>query len=150
MTSQPPAQRLKDAIARIFALDTTTEFQGYWELYERTAKVSEIQELFVRIDADTGYCNIAIMGEGRIADIEGNFDGSSGSLHTFPLSSVNDIVFHYGSLPSFSRTRGASLVMLLDLTGQDESGPYWAARTLDEKEQLIEFGRSLVRYISQR
>ena len=148
MTSQPPAQRLKDAIAKIFALNTTTEFQGYWELYERTAKVSEIQELFVRIDADTGYCNVAIMGEGRIADIEGNFDGSSGSLHTFPLSSVNDIVFHYGPLPSFSRARGASLVMLVDLTGQGESGPYWAARTLDEKEQLIEFGRSLVQYIS--
>ena len=143
------AGQLAAAAAKLLALNNT-KFREYWELYLQTSETSEIQNLFVRVDEDAGYCNIAVMGAGRIADIEGDDNDNSGSMRVFPLSAVSEITLHRGSIPSLSHSQGASLVILLRLVGLDESVAYWAAHTPDQEAQLLGFARSLVQYISDK
>lgn len=143
-------EQLADAIARALALNNTGRFREYWELYKQTAEVSEVEDLFFRIEEEAGYCNMVILGDERIADIEGDDGHSSGSLRVYPLSSVSEVILHRGSLPSLRRSQGARLVVLLNLTGQDGAGPYWTALTSEEEHQLTGFARSVIRSISGR
>ena len=150
MTDLNHAGQLAEAIAKVSALPNTTKFRQYWDIYKLTAEVSDIQGLVFRIDADTGYCNIAIVGDGRIVDIEGDDGDGSGNTNIYPLRSVSEVIFHRGSLPSLRRSPGASLMVLLRLVGRDGSGPYWVAKTPEEEELLVGFGRTLVQAVSGR
>jgi hypothetical protein len=137
-------------MARVSALPNITKFHQYWDIYELIAEVSEIQGLFIRIDEDAGYCNIAIIGDGRIVDIEGDDGNGSGNTHIYSLRSVGEVLFYRGSLPSLRRSVGASLLMVTRIVGRDESGPYWGAKNPEEEELLVGFGQALVKAISSR
>lgn len=149
MAEKDLAGQLAAAAAKLLT-SNSTKFRQYWELYLQTAEPSNIQNLFVRADEDGGYCNIAVMGDGRIADIDGDDNENSGSLRIYALSTVIEVILHRGSIVSLSRSQGASLVMLIRLGGTDESLPYWAAFTPDQEVQLLEFAQSLVQYISEK
>lgn len=149
MADKDLAGKLAAAAAKLLA-SNSTNFRQYWELYLQTAETSSIQNLFVRAAEGGGYSNIAIMGNGRIADIEGDDNENSGSLRFYALSTVSEVILHRGSIKSLSRSQGASLVMLIRLGGTDESLPYWAATTPDQEVQLLEFAQSLVQYISEK
>ena len=150
MTDLNHVDQLAEALARVAALPNTTKFRQYWDIYQLTAEVSEIQGLFIRIDEDAGYCNIAIIGDGRIVDIEGDDKNGSGNTHIYPLMSVGEVLFYRGSLPSLSRSPGASLLVLTKIVGRDGSGPYWPAKNPEEEELLVGFGRALVQAVSSR
>ena len=150
MTDLNHVRQLAEARARVSALPNTTKFRQYWDIYELTAEVSDIQGLFIAIDADAGYCNIAIIGDGRIVDIEGDDGKGSGNTHIYPLRSVGEVLFYRGALPSLSRSLGASLLIVTRIVGRDESGPYWAAKNPEEEELLVGFGRTLVKAVSDR
>ena len=149
MANQDRAGQLADAVAIVLALHGT-KFRQCWDLYLQTAEISEIQGLFVRIDEDPPYFNIAIAGEGIVADIEGADGQNPGVVRIYRVSLIREVILHRGSLPSYDHSKGASLMLLLRLVGLDESGPYWAARTQDEEEQLLSFARCLVQCISTK
>ena len=129
----------------------------YWELYEATTHVSEVQAFFIRIEAQNsalvlsrgGYCNVAIIADGLLIDIEADDSDNSGSLTVQSLESVSDISIHKGSLQNLSSTRGASLVVLANRIGEEDIGLHWAAKTAEEEEHLLQFAEALVQSISK-
>ena len=148
MTNENLAEHLANEVRRILSCGNAGRFRQYWELYKQVAEITAMQGLFIRSDDGAGYFNVAIIGEGRIADIEGDESGGTGAMHVYPLSSVRELALHRGPLPSLPHSQGASLVLLLSLTGQDSSGPYWVAKTPDDEERLLSFSRSLVQLVS--
>lgn len=129
-------------------------FAEYWELYKDTAHISSVQRFFVTIDSQQrlsgGYCNVAVMGDGLLVDIEGDDSRSSGSLTVESLASVTRVSIHAESLPGLQISQGASLVLIADSIGQSDIGFHWVAKTEDEEEHLIQFAKSLVSDISNR
>ena len=133
------------------------KFQEYWELYEATIHVTEVQAFFVRSEVQEsavtpnrgGYCNVAIIADGLLIDIEADDSDNSGSLTVQSLKSVSDISIHKGSLKNLSSSRGASLVVLANRIGEEDIGLHWAAKTAEEEEHLLQFAEALVQAISK-
>ncbi len=132
-------------------------FEAYWELYEETAQVNSVQAFFVRVDADNGpygqsrgdYCNVAIIGDGLLIDIEGDDSDDSGNLSVHPLKSLSRVSLRNGPLQNLSHSQGASLVVIANQIGDEHVGPYWVAKTDDEEEHLLKFAQALVKAISK-
>ena len=150
MTHQQRAEELAHVVATELDLNENSTFGQYWELYKQTANVSNIEGLFIRTEGRSGYCNVVILGDGRIVDIEVEERARSGGLHIRPLSSVSEVHLHRGSLPQLPYSEGALLVVMLGLTGMDESGPYWAAQTRAQERKLLGFAQALIEAISDR
>ncbi len=150
MTNLSLSGHLADKVAQILSINNANRFRQYWAMYEQTAEITGIQGLIVTSEENTGYFNVAIIGDGRIVDVEGNDSEGSGSLSIYPIKSVSEVTLHQGSIPSLSHSQGASLVLLLGLVGQDESGPYWTAKPPGDAEQLLKFARTLVNLVSER
>ena len=149
MTNVNRAEQLAEAVARVLALNNTAKFRQNWDLYKQTTEVSEIKGLFIRMEEDEGYCNIAIIGDGRVVDIEGDDRDGSGDTIVFPFRAVSEVIFHRGSLPSLRRSTGALLIVIARIISREQSGPYWVAKTPEEEEQLMVFARTLVQAVSE-
>ena len=87
-------------------------FEEYWGLYEHAADKLNVQAFYVRIDSQSlfggpsRYCNVAILGDGLVVDIEGNDDSRSGRLSLERLDSITSVSIHAGSLPGLSSSQG--------------------------------------------
>ena len=144
MTNRDQSEKLEERIAEVFALYSTITFRRYWELYKQTAEISEVQGLFVHANPEESYYNVAMIGDGRLVDVEGDDSDNSGGLIIRALDLVSGITFRTRPLEGFPRTQGASLVLLTKLLGETNPGPYWVARNPVEEGRLLGFARSLV------
>ena len=150
MTNRDQAEQLDKTVAEVFALFSTNTFRRYWELYKQTADISEVQGFFIRTELQATYCNVAIIGDGRLVDVEGDDSDNSGGLSIRSLDSVCGVSVHSGPLKAFPRTQGASLVVLTKLVGETNPGAYWMAKTPEEEERLLGFVQFLVQTVSSR
>ena len=132
-------------------------FEEYWGLYESTADLSNVQTFYIQTEArnhfggsSAHYCNVAIIGDGLIVDIEGNDDTRSGRLSLERLDSITSVSIHAGALPGLSSSQGASLLVLADRAHESGVGLHWIAKTEEEEDHLLNFAQSLVQAISKQ
>ncbi len=131
------------------------KFADYWELYENTADIQSIKEFFVRIErrpyssSRRAYCNVAIIGDGLLIDIEGDDNDNTGYLTFNSLESISGIEIHLEPLRGLDSSREASLIVIANRVGEEDIGLNWVAKTEEEEEHLLQFARVLVKEISK-
>ena len=118
-------------------------FGRYWEIYKKTALISDVSAAHIVAKPEEGYLNVAIVGDGLLVDIEGEDHPSQGELSVDQIGAISGISVNVGSLAGFPKSQGASLVVVTRLRGAPNAGPYWAAWTPAEETSLMEFARSL-------
>ena len=143
--SQPnQSQRLDATVEDLLQSYNPNTFRRYWELYRRAVPLTEIRAFFVCVDPVTSYYNVAILGDDKLVDIEGDDTGGTGYVCFQSLTGIGAVVLREGQIEGFSRSQGASLVMLTRLVGETSVGPYWVARTTPEVDRLTRFATFLV------
>ena len=153
MTSRDHSEQLDRIIEQEIEGNGLHAFGRYWDLYKRTANISIIRRFFVRTEPRLlggGYCNVAIIGDDILVDIEGDDNDNSGALSLHLLKSISGVVVHSGSLPGVASSQGASLVVLAEREGVTELGFHWVAKTTEEEERLLGFTEFLVQVVSTR
>ena len=153
MTNRNRSAELDRIVARAIENIRLYAFERYWDLYKHTAEISNVRGFFVKTQSDTfrsGYCNVAIIGDGLLVDIEGDDSRNSGSLTFDSLSSITTVSIHDGPLPGLSSSNGASLVVCANRVNETEIGIHWVAKTEEEEEHLLYFSECLVREISKQ
>ena len=88
MSNGSPSSQLEQTVERSISDGRLEMFSRYWELYWRTAAVTEVDCFFVRTESRStagGYCNAAIIGDGLLVDVEGDDGDRSGSLTAHSL-----------------------------------------------------------------
>ena len=155
MSNGNKSAQLARIVERLVDENDLSTFAEYWGLYESTADLSNVQAFYVRTEAQpffagsARYCNVAILGDGLVVDIEGDDSRSTGSLTLSTLDSVMPVSLHAGPLPGLSDSQGASLVVLARSAGEADAGFHWVAKTEEEEENLLKFAQHLVRAISK-
>ena len=143
--SQPnPSQQLDATVEDLLKHYNPNTFRRYWELYRRAVPLTEVRASFVGVDPTTSYYNVAILGDGKLVDIEGDDTGGTGYVGFQSLTGIGAVVLREGQIEGFSRSQGASLVMFTRLVGETNAGPYWVARTTPEVDRLTQFTKFLV------
>lgn len=129
-------------------------FAKYWELYEETVDVSDVQRFYFTMEpqwhGNGGYCNVAIIGDGLLVDVEGDDTRRSGGLNMQTLDSVTRVSAHAGALPGIPNAQGATLIIMTDRANEHNVGIYWVAKTDEDQERLIQFTSTLVKAVSNR
>lgn len=127
--------------------DTGT-FRRHWEFYKSTGAINEVKRYYVKIDSENRYFNVAVLGDGKIVDIEGDSNNEAGGLSIRSLSAIGGVILRAGSSPTFPRAQRATLLVVTQLTGGRANGPYWFAENPEEERQLLTFIQPLVDVIS--
>ena len=138
------SQQLEQDVDQLLQSHNLSTFRYYWELYKRAFRWDEIQAYYLIIDPATTYGNVAMLGHGKLIDIDGDDSTGAGYLGIQDLASIGAVIFRRGQIEGFSHSQGASLVVFTRLIGEPDSGPYWVARTELDEERLIVFARLLV------
>ena len=144
MSEQPQTVRIDEIASEIISHDRTNMFYNYWSLYKQTAYLSDVKDFFFRSDPEEGYHNLAIIGDGKVVDIEGDDTNHSGNLGIIRLSSVARVFLRLHPFPNLAHAEDASLTLLISLLGQEGTGPYWGAKSSKEEERLRAFSRTLI------
>ena len=131
------------------------KFAQYWELYEDTTDIQSIKGFFVRTEplaryySGGGYCNVAIIADRLLIDIDGDDGDNTGSLTFHPLESVSGVEIHAEPLRGLDSSRDALLVVLANQVGEEDIGLHWVAKTEEDEEHLLAFAKTLVKAISE-
>ena len=157
MSTRDLSAQLNRIVAKAIEEHELESFEEYWGLYEEMAKVNSVKAFFVRIEKQNGrsvlrrgdYCNVAIIGDGLLIDIEADDSDDSGNLFVQPLRSISRVSVQNGPLQNLSHSQGASLVVISSRIGEEHVGPYWVAKTDEEEEYLLKFAQALVQEISK-
>lgn len=144
MDGRYQTESLNSIVADALSHGEFSSFRKYWKLYKQTTPLTEIAGFFFRSEPHEGYFNLALLGEGRVIDVEGDDKENRGNLSVIGADSVEQVIFRIEPLPNLRNGQGASLTMLLKLVGRDITGPYWAAMTPEEEERLHEFAQRLI------
>ena len=147
MVEQDRMQQLDAMVNEILERNKFESFARYWSLYKRTVVPQEAEASYIVYDSDACWCNVAIIHDNKIVDIEGEDGSDVGSLSVTDASRISGVTFRIGPLVGFSRSQGASLVVVTEIVGST-SGRFWVARTPDEEERLVQFTRYMIDLIS--
>ena len=153
MSSGGPSSQLDHMVERSIRYEHLETFARYWRLYQRTAVITEVEGFFLRIEDRSpagGYCNVAIIGNGLLVDVEGDDVDRSGTLTAHSLDAFNEVFIHIGPLRGLPSSQGARLVVVAELKGQEDAGTHWVAKTFAEEDMLLEFAAVLIGSISRR
>ncbi len=156
MSSRDRSEQLTRIVQQSIEEHRFAKFARFWELYESTTDIQRIEAFYIRTEVQDswlipnggGYCNVAIIGDGLLIDIEGDDNNGTGNLTFQTLKSVGAVEIHTSPLQGLHSSQGASLVVL---TNSDEGdiGVHWVAKTEDDEEHLLQFAQTLVRAISK-
>ena len=153
MTNSSVSAQLAADVEVVIHADRLVTFQRYWELYNRTVPISKVRRFFIRTESralGSGYCKVAIVGDGLIVDIEGDDNDRSGNLSFTPLDSIAEVSLHAGFLPGLPASQEALLVVIADREGESDLGLHWIAKTSREEERLLKFAQGLIHAMSNQ
>ena len=143
MVKQDRMRQLDVVVDELLGRHEFGSFSQYWALYKRTVIPQEAEASYLVCDPDTKWCNVAIIDNNKIIDIEGEDGSDVGSISVREVSHLSAVLFKLGPVTGYRRSQGASLVVATELIGST-SGSFWIARTRDEEEQLVQFTRFLI------
>ncbi len=153
MTNRDNSAHLTRIVENAIQEHGFSRFAQYWKLYRDTADISTVQRFFVRTESDSfypgGYCNVAVIGDGLLVDIEGDDRQSKGGLAIQSLDSITKVSIHAGSLPGLRNSQNATLIVIARRAEDTEVGPHWIATNEEEEGHLLQFAHTLVRVVSQ-
>ncbi len=157
MSTRNFSAQIASIVERAIEVHKLEKFAEYWELYADTADVQSIKGFFVKTEIQDdafgytggGYCNVAIIGDGLLIDIEGNDNDNTGSLTFQPLEAISAVRVRAGSLSGLDHSRDALLVVFVNRVGEEGVGLYWVAKTEEDEEHLLAFAKTLVKAISE-
>ena len=141
-------EQLNSVVAAISDEYRLPTFNDLWELRRQVLGDTPVRRFYVR--AESGYANVGVLTDSLVLDIEGHEAESSNDVAVIPISHLSDIVFHKGPIATLPDSVGAELVVIADITGIEGAGYHWMAKTEQEQEYLIQFGKALVEAISNR
>ena len=67
-------------VAELLSGHSLDTFRRYWALYERAVAVQNVQAFYLKIEPEQGYCNFAVVGDGKVVDVEGDDSNGSGGI----------------------------------------------------------------------
>ncbi len=147
MAGQDYSEQLKSVVTNILNEDDLDAFDEYWQLSQLILGDTAIRRFYVR--TDDGYANVAILTDRLIVDVEGEEDEeSTGSLTFNPISVIESVRFHEGSIETIPESTDAQLVLFVSVLGATDVGPYWLAYTDEESKYLSLFGKALVEAVA--
>ena len=139
MSDQSRAAELNRVVEEILSRSDHKGFEEYWKLYKESVYISKPLSYFVKVDLDGPYCNVAVVGEGKIVDVEKHEQEGIGLLSVRPYHAISSVTAKDSAVEGLPRTEGALLTVYCRGTGSGGAGPYWSATTTEEKEQLRSF-----------
>ena len=154
MSTRDRSGQLARIVERAIEEHNLVKFAQYWELYENTADIQSIKGFFVRIErrpyssSRRAYCNVAIIGEGLLIDIEGDDNDNTGNLTFQSLESISGVQVRAGPVRGLDSSRDALLVVIANRVGAEGIGLHWIAKTEQDEEHLLQFAKVLVEEIS--
>lgn len=155
VSTREPSTQLARIVEEAIEEHNLEQFAEYWELYKSVVHVQNIEGFFVRTEPNLypygsgGYCNVAIIADGLLIDIEGDDSDDTGNLSFHPLESVSGVRIRPGPLHGLEASREALLVVIANRVGEDGIGLYWVAETEEAEEDLRQFVRILLKAISK-
>ena len=148
MPDQPCTDNLDIIVNRMLVQAPHEEFKKYWELYKKTAYISDPKGIYFRISQDATYRNIVIAGGSGIVDIEADENNIDDRDISFsPYRALSTVIIQMGPIRTLPSTQN-SLLTVTCLMGPRSMGPYWSAHDEDEVERLSIFAKILVNMVS--
>lgn len=144
MSGQDLTEQLHKAVDSIVVEHDLEVLEEYWELAKHTLTGHPVRRFYAR--GEEGYANVAILTDGVVADIEGDDTDDQGHFAVCRISALSDVGFYKDQVPTVPDSDGAELVIVAN-TPADHLDFYWIAKTEQEAEYLLDFGRSLVALI---
>ena len=144
MARQDLTEQLHKVVDSILSEHDLEVLEGYWELAKHTLTGHPVRRFYVRTEG--GYGNVAILTDSVVADIDGDDTDEQGHFAVCRISALSDIGFYKEQVPTVPDSDGAELVIVANTPG-DHLEFYWIAKTEQEAEYLLEFGRSLLALI---
>ena len=142
MASKDVSEQLHKKVASIKEEYDLEVLSDYWDLGKRVLAGHSIRQFYVQAEAD--YGNVAVLTAGVVCDIVGNDQDDQGYVAVHRISAFSGVDFYEEQVPTVPGSEDAELVVVTDIAGNDELGPYWVATTPEEAGHLLQFGRSLV------
>ena len=143
-----PSAQLDQHVDELFATHETGSFRRYWSLYKSTCPIEEVRRFYLKIDTGNSYFNVAILGDGKIIDIDGDARNEAGGLSIRSLKAIAGVVMRSGSVQTLPHVQSATLVVITQLTGGRANGPYWYAENPEEEERLLAFVQPLIELVA--
>ena len=122
-------------------------FERNWGFYKASSDIQDIKAFLIKTIPSMKYIDVAVLGEGLVADVDGGEDKSLGGAMLVRLDMIRSIHFFSKPLESLRLTEGSTLVVTTRLTGTAPGGPYWVAATPEEEEDLLRFAGVLRRLV---
>ena len=135
-------------------------FHDYWELSREIIDELPIRRFYVHLGQSNigyssrpNYLNVAILADNFVVDVEGAIRPSSnwvyssneqGGFVITPLKSIEAIQFHKGRLSTIRESENAKLILIASILGDSSLGKYWIAKTDDEYDHLVQFGKAMI------
>lgn len=139
-------EQLTAAVANILKEYDLPKFKKYWEFSREFIEESPVRGFYVR--GEPGYGNLAILTDNLLADVEGEDNGTREGFAVKRLTTIDGVRIHSSSHPNLPDSVGALLIVLAELAGTEGLGFHWIAKTESEKENLIQFGKAIVKAIN--
>ena len=144
MSRQDLTEQLHNVVDSILSEHDLEVLEEYWELAELALRGHPVRRFYVRTEGGCG--NVAILTDSVVADIDGDDTDEQGHFAVCRISALSDIGFYKEQVPTVPDSDGAELVIVANTPG-DHLEFYWIAKTEQEAEYLLEFGRSLLALI---
>ena len=142
MSRQDLTEQLHEAVDSILRKHDADVFEGYWELAKRALTGHPVRQFYIRVEED--YGNVAVLTDDAVADIEGDDKNERGHFGFHRISALSDVELYKERVPTIPDSDGAELVIVVNTMSSTAFGLYWVAKTEQESEYLLEFGRALV------
>ena len=143
--SEDKRVRLLEQVDSLRQQYPSESFERHWEFYRASLDIQDIKAFLITTIPETKYIDVAVIGDGLVADVDGCDDGSHSGLAYFPLKALRSVHFHTGAIASLPLTEGSSLIVTVRLSGPASPAPYWMAATPKEEEDLLGFANVLAR-----
>ena len=144
MSRQDLTEQLHKLVDSILVEHDLDVFEEYWGLAKQALSGHPVHRFYVQ--TEEGYANVAILTDGVVADIEGDDTEDEGFFTVYRINSLSRVGFYKEQVPTVPDSDGAELVIVANTPG-DHLEFYWIAKTEQEAEYLLEFGRSLLALI---
>ena len=142
LARQDFTEQLHKVVASIVVEHDLDVLEKHWGLARQALSGHPVRRFYVR--AEEGYANVAILTDGVVADIEGDDTEEEGHFTVYKITSLSRVGFYKEQVPTVPDSEEAELVMTVHITGISDLELYWIAKTEQEAEHLLEFGRTLV------
>ena len=140
---------LETIVSGLLSEGSREALEECWKLYKETVHISHPEGFYHSSNQDGTYHNLAVVGDGKVVDIEAGEGGEDRSITIDLCRAYSGVGLIMGPIPTLPRTQDSLLTVFCRITGSSSIGHFWIARNEDETVQLRDFARTMVEAISK-